>query len=192
MLVVPKAIADKPQAVTFYNMMDYKPNALLGIIIAITMIVFDTLIILILLIIKTYLSTQCVLITITTSTTIIIFAIKIKMSHPCLANHHHYHPGTSIFLILISKMCFFLAIHIHSYMPPNWLARRAIFRESIFAQNFVPICFFLRQMLSKWVAVNWKQIRAGAKKAGRCPGSGGVALTRAGWRGRSFRSAALT
>ena len=48
MLVVPKAIADKPQAVTFYNMMDYKPNALLGIIIAITMIIFGTLIILML------------------------------------------------------------------------------------------------------------------------------------------------
>ena len=45
------------------------------------------------------------------------------------------------------------------------MARRAISRESLFAKNCVPICFFLRQMLSKWVAVNWKQIRAGAKKA---------------------------
>ena len=85
MLVVPKAIADKPQAMTFYNMMDYKPNALLGIIIAITMIIFNTFIILILLIIKTSLSTPCVRIITKTSTTIIIFAIKIKMSHPCLA-----------------------------------------------------------------------------------------------------------
>ena len=62
MLVVPKAIADKPQAMTFYNMMDYKPNALLGIIIAITVIIFNTLIILILLIIKTSLSTPGALI----------------------------------------------------------------------------------------------------------------------------------
>ena len=130
MLVVPKAIADKPQAVTFYNMMDYKPNALLGIIIAITMIIINTLIILILLIIKTSLSTPSVLL-ITTKSTIIIFAIKIKMSHPCFANHRHYHPGASVFLILISKCVISLQnTFIHTSLPTG-------LPEELFSENHI-------------------------------------------------------
>ena len=135
MLVVPKAIADKPQAMTFYNMMDYKPNALLGIIIAITMIIFNTLIILILLIIKTSLSTPCVRIITTKITTITIFAIKIKMSHPCLAYHHHHNPATYIYFHFDFENVLF-PCNTHSFIHPSQMVgKKSYFLDNHFLQR---------------------------------------------------------
>ena len=65
-------------------------------------------------------------------------------SHPCLAIHQHYHPSTFSSLILISKMCCFFAIPIHSYTPPNWYGQKSYFKRITFCKELRPNLLLLK------------------------------------------------
>ena len=69
-------------------------------------------------------------------TTITIFAIKIKMSHPCLAYHHHHNPATYIYFHFDFENVLF-PCNTHSFIHPSQMVgKKSYFSENHILQRF--------------------------------------------------------